>query len=143
MSDPRVGLVDRIAEAIQSEVLSGLLPSGTHLRQEALAERFGVSRTPVREALRKLEAARVVEFVPRRGAVIQGPSPRQIRDAYRVRADLEGLAAELAARWINDEQLERLRQAEELFRTSVHDFVARKATKEPRLSEDLAWVRAN
>jgi DNA-binding GntR family transcriptional regulator len=137
------GLVDAIAQAIQTEVLSGALPSGTRLRQEALAERFGVSRTPVREALRKLEAARVVVSLPRRGVIVHAPSPKEIRDGYLVRADLEGLAAELAARWIHDEQLNELKRAEDLFRSSVHQFVAAKGVSEQVPSEDLDWVRAN
>ena len=62
-------LVDRLAAAIQSTVLSGAVPVGTRLRQKALAEQFGVSRTPVREALRKLQAIGLVELdaEPRRG----------------------------------------------------------------------------
>ena len=58
------GLVDRLAAAIQSRVLSGDLPSGARLRQETLASQFGVSRTPVREALRKLQSSGVVTVEP-------------------------------------------------------------------------------
>ena len=58
---------------------------GTRLRQEALAEEFGVSRTPVREALRKLQASGLVELRPNRGAQCRGPRRREIRDAYEVR----------------------------------------------------------
>jgi DNA-binding GntR family transcriptional regulator len=102
-----------------------------------------VSRTPVREALRKLEAARVVVFLPRRGAVIRVPSTKDVRDAYLVRADLEGLAAQLAARWINDDQIDELRRAEELFRRSVRQFVTRKDTTRNAPATDLEWIRAN
>jgi DNA-binding GntR family transcriptional regulator len=136
-------LVESIAQAIQTEVWSGALASGTRLRQEALALRFGVSRTPVREALRKLEAAHVIEFVPRRGAIVRAPSPKEIRDAYLVRADLEGLAAELAVRWIEDDGIEQLKRAEALFQTSVQEFVSTRNVRESPLSEDLGWVRAN
>jgi DNA-binding GntR family transcriptional regulator len=138
-------LVDSIAQAIQTEVMSGALPSGTRLRQEALAVRFGVSRTPVREALRKLEAAHVVEFVPRRGAIVRAPSPKEIRDGYLVRADLEGLAAELAARWVQDDQIEELKRAEALFQTSVQEFMSTRdvRVRDSALPEDLGWVRAN
>ena len=60
-------LVDRLAGAIQTQVLSGEVPIGTRLRQEALAEEFGVSRTPVREALRQLQSTGLVELLPNRG----------------------------------------------------------------------------
>jgi DNA-binding GntR family transcriptional regulator len=137
-------LVDAIAQAIQADVLSGSLASGTKLRQEALAARFGVSRTPIREALRKLEAARVIEVIPRRGALIRTPTTKEIRDAYLVRSELEGLAADLAARWIHDEQISELRRADEMFSRAVHDFVANKATgPTPSLSADVDWIRAN
>ena len=86
----RRALVDKLAATIQARVLSGELASGTRLRQEALAEEFGVSRTPVREALRKLQASGLVELRPNRGAHVRGLSPREIRDAYEVRAELEG-----------------------------------------------------
>src|SRR5215208_4765177 len=60
-------LVDRLAATIQARVLSGEFASGSRLRQESLATEFGVSRTPVREALRKLQAAGIVQLEPRRG----------------------------------------------------------------------------
>ena len=57
-------------------MLSGELVSGTRLRQEALADEFGVSRTPIREALRKLQASGLVELRPHRGALVEGRRPR-------------------------------------------------------------------
>jgi DNA-binding GntR family transcriptional regulator len=135
-------LVDRLAAAIQSQILGGSIPVGSRLRQEALAEKFEVSRTPVREALRKLEATGIVELLPNRGAVVRGPSARDIREAYEVRAELEGLAAELAAGLINDRDLRRLREAEELFRRSVTSLVARRGS-DPSWSDASSWVQAN
>jgi DNA-binding GntR family transcriptional regulator len=114
-------LVDHLAAEIQNRIMTGDLAPGTRLRQETLAVEFGVSRTPVREALRHLHASAVVELQPRRGAVVRGPSPRDIREAYLVRAELEGLAAELAADLITDEQLAELRLAASRFRSTVRD----------------------
>lgn len=108
-------LVDEIANAIRHEVATGRFPMGSRLRQEALAAEFGVSRTPIREALRKLQAEGLIVFEPRRGALVRGPAPREIREAYRVRSELEGLAAELAAGWIADQELRELADAERLF----------------------------
>jgi len=86
-------LVDRLAATIRSRVLAGEIPTGSWLRQESLAAQFGVSRTPVREALRKLQATGLVQLEPNRGAVVRGLTEREIREAYEVRAELEGLAA--------------------------------------------------
>jgi DNA-binding GntR family transcriptional regulator len=136
-------LVDRLAGAIQTRVLSGDVPVGSRLRQEALAEEFGVSRTPVREALRKLQASGLVELLPNRGAIVRGPSAREIREAYEVRAELEGLAAELAAGRISDRDLLRLREAQALFRRSVETLIARRARRPQPWKDESVWVQAN
>lgn len=142
----RRALVDHLAATLQSRVLSGQIPSGSRLRQETLATEFGVSRTPVREALRKLQATGIVELEPHRGALVRGPTAREIREAYEVRAELEGLAAELAARHIDDAQLRRLRDAERLFRHSIESLLAQRRSdpeSEPSWEDDTGWVRAN
>ena len=138
-------LVDRLASTIQARVLSGEIVRGTRLPQEALAAEFGVSRTPVREALRKLQAAGVVEVLPNRGAVVRGPSAREIRESYEVRTELEGLAAQLATTRIADAHLLQLREVEEVFRSSVGRLVAglRRDGSEMPWDEDDDWVRAN
>ncbi len=137
-------LVDRLATALQARVVSGDLPAGTRLRQTALAEEFGVSRTPVREALRKLQAAGLVELRPNRGALVRGLSPSEIRDAYEVRAELEGLAAGLAALHVTHEQLDRLLEAQREFRLALAGTVdARKQGMDPSDEEILRWGRAN
>jgi DNA-binding GntR family transcriptional regulator len=136
--------VERLAAAIQARVLSGDIPTGTRLRQATLASEFGVSRTPVREALRQLSASGVIAFEARRGAVVRGPTPRDVRDAYAVRAELEGFAAELAVRHIEDAQLDQLRKAEQLFRSSIGDVIeARKRGDERHWSTESEWERAN
>jgi DNA-binding GntR family transcriptional regulator len=146
VTEERRALVDKLAAQLQARVLSGELPSGTRLRQEALAEEFGVSRTPVREALRKLQASGLVELRPHRGALVRGLSSREIRDAYEVRAELEALAAGVAAVRIRQEQLERLHRAQGQFREALERVTARRTRNgRRRLSGDdiAAWVRAN
>lgn len=135
--------VERLAGAIQAQVLRGDVPVGTRLRQEALAEEFGVSRTPVREALRQLQATGLVELLPNRGAVVRGPSAREIREAYEVRAELEGLAARLAAERISDSDFVRLREAQALFRTSVTTLIARRSRRPAPWKDESVWVQAN
>jgi DNA-binding GntR family transcriptional regulator len=140
-------LVDRLAAAIQARVLSGEIPSGSRLRQESLATEFGVSRTPVREALRKLQAGGLVHVEPNRGAIVREPTPREVRDAYEVRAELEGLAAELACTRIRDDELERLHKAQTLFRRSVKTLLAWKRSRQPDApppeEAHAEWIRGN
>ena len=143
-AEERRALVDKLASQLHARVLSGELPSGTRLRQEALAEEFGVSRTPVREALQKLEAGGLVELQPHRGAVVRGLSPREIRDAYEVRAALEALAARLAAERITREQLERLNHAQGKFRAALKRTAARRrGGREVGEREIGLWGSAN
>jgi len=139
-------LVDRLAATIQARVLAGEFPSGSRLRQESLASEFGVSRTPVREALRKLQAGGLVQLEPNRGAVVRGPSAREVREAYEVRAELEGLAAELAAARIRDEELHRLHEAQALFERSVKTLLAWKRRREGGAPPEKAhgdWIAGN
>src|SRR5690242_15355831 len=137
-------LVDKLAATLQARVLNGELPMGARLRQAALAEEFGVSRTPVREALRKLQASGLVELRPNRGALVRGLSSREVRDAYEVRAELEGLAAELAALHVHHEHIDRLQEAQELFRSALSDAIAaREAGTEVSQEVSDRWGRAN
>jgi len=141
----RHALVDHIAATLQTRVLGGEIPGGTRLRQESLAAEFGVSRTPVREALRKLQADGIVELTPHRGAVVRGPTAREIREAYEVRAELEGFAADLATQRIRETQLQELRESVALFRTSMGSLIERRRAGGPgSTGADIAvWTRAN
>ena len=89
-------LVGSLADRISAKIFAGEYPPGSRLRQEALAEEFSVSRTPIREALRQLEVKGVIQHGPNQGAMVLAPNARDIRDAYQVRAELEGLAISLA-----------------------------------------------
>jgi DNA-binding GntR family transcriptional regulator len=90
-------LTDEIVLRLEKAILEGVYPPGTHLLQDELCEQFGVSRTPVRQALRDLQARNLVVLVPNRGATVRVPSRRDAQEVYAVRAELEGYAAELAA----------------------------------------------
>jgi DNA-binding GntR family transcriptional regulator len=89
---------DEIAFVLEAEILDGAFESGAHLMQADLCARFGVSRTPVREALLKLQAQNLVELIPNRGARIRIPTLMELTEVYSIRAELEGYAASLAAR---------------------------------------------
>ena len=139
----RRALVDKLASDLQRRVLNGDIPSGTRLRQNALAAEFGVSRTPIREALRKLQAGGLVELQPHRGALVRRLSSREIGQAYQVRAELEALAAELAATRIRHDELDRLNEAQEQFREGLARTV--EARERGGDGDDQAgrWGRAN
>jgi DNA-binding GntR family transcriptional regulator len=135
-------LVDELAAQIQTGILIGEHEIGSWLRQDALARRYGVSRTPVREALRKLQAADLVELRPHAGALVRGPTSREVRESYLVRAELEGVAAELAAPWISQRQLDELRRTEGMFEEAIQ-LAGR---TEGATSDDQAmnnWAEAN
>jgi DNA-binding GntR family transcriptional regulator len=138
-------LVDRLASAIQARILSGEIPSEARLRQASLAAEFGVSRTPVREALRKLQSAGVVVLEPNRGAVVRSPTARDVREAYLVRGELEGLAAELATPLLTDEDIAKLHSAQALFARSIESELERRRTgaQPAPWSAESDWERAN
>lgn len=95
----------RLIEAIAR----GELPPGTRLRETELSERLGLSRTPVREALRALEADGLVQHQPRHGAMVRQLDHAEVMELYEMRAVLEGTAARLAARMASDIELQALR----------------------------------
>ncbi|HOP74477.1 MAG TPA: GntR family transcriptional regulator [Bacillota bacterium] len=101
-------LRELVFESLREAIISGQLRPGERMMEIQLAEEMGVSRTPVREAIRKLELEGLVEMIPRKGAYVAGLSLRDIADVFEIRRALEGLAAELAADRITDEELERL-----------------------------------
>lgn len=103
-----MGLASDLAyEALVSDILSGVYPIGHRIREEEVAARVGTSRTPVREALRRLHAEGLVDLPPHRGAVVQA-SMYQIEELYDLRALLEGYGAERAAANRGDDDLAEL-----------------------------------
>ncbi len=106
---------DDIALALEEAIVSGEIPPGSTLRQEHLSEQFQVSRTPVREALRRLAALGLVTFEPNRGVRVRMLSRDEIREAFMVRAELEGLATEIATPKMTDDDLAELERAERRF----------------------------
>lgn len=89
---------EALAQHIADEIVAGRLKPGAALEEIPLAAAHGVSRTPVREALRRLESSGLVETRPRRGAVVARPEPRRLREIFAVMAELEALCAATAAR---------------------------------------------
>ncbi len=90
-------------ETIEDEIVTRQLPPGTRLDEVELAQRFAVSRTPIREALIQLASAGLVELRPRRGAIVAQISPQRLMEMFDVMAELEALCGRLAARRITPE----------------------------------------
>jgi DNA-binding GntR family transcriptional regulator len=106
---------DEIALVLEEAIVSGELEPGRVLRQEELSARFTVSRTPVREALRRLAALGLVSFEPNRGVRVRTITGDELREAFLVRAELESLATEIAAPRFTEAELEELEAAEREF----------------------------
>ena len=101
-------LRDVVFETLRDAIITQVLKPGERLMEIQLADEMGVSRTPVREAIRKLELEGLVIMVPRKGAYVAGVSMKDIHEVYEVRAALEMLAVSLAAERITDEELDAL-----------------------------------
>lgn len=97
-----------VSEALRDAIVSGVLKPGERLMEIQLAEELGVSRTPVREAIRKLELEGFVVMLPRRGTYVSDISLKDINEVFEVRTALDVLAAGLAAERITDEETEEL-----------------------------------
>ncbi len=102
-------LRDQVLEEVRRRIVEGEYPPGTRLTEERLAADFGVSRNPVREALRVVETEGFVTLTPRRGAVVATPDAGTIGDLFAIRGSLEATAARLAAERATDADVAALR----------------------------------
>jgi len=139
-----------VLEALREAIVTGVLEPGERLMEIQLAEELGVSRTPIREAIRKLELEGFVVMIPRKGAYVAGVSYKDVKDVFEIRAALEGLAAGLAAEKITDEEIEQMERVlhyekepdnlEEMVQSDT-DFHALlyKASR----NEKLIWILGN
>lgn len=100
----------RVFQKIREDILTGKYKEHDELREITLGEELGVSRTPVREALRQLELEGLVTIVPNRGAYVTGITTKDIHDIYKIRSMLEGLCARWATEHITEEQINELEE---------------------------------
>lgn len=103
-----------VFEELEEGILNGTIQPGENLTESKLSHDLGVSRTPVREALRMLEQKRLVEIIPNRGAIVLGISEKDLDDIYTIRMHIEGLGSRWAASNITEEQITELREIVEL-----------------------------
>ena len=112
-------LREMVYEELKMQILTGGIIPGTRMMEVELAEEMGVSRTPIREAIRKLEKEGLVTIEPRRGAYASRISTDDMVEILEVRQDLEGLAAGLAATRMDSEQLKELKTIAENYNKAV------------------------
>ena len=112
-------LREMVYEELKMQILKGAIIPGTRMMEVELAEEMGVSRTPIREAIRKLEKEGLVTIEPRRGAYASMISTEDMVEILEVRQDLEGLAAYFAADRMTDAQMEELRKESERYNDAV------------------------
>ena len=112
-------LRDVVFNTLRQAILRGELKPGERLMEIQLANKLGVSRTPIREAIRKLELEGLVLMIPRKGAEVAEITEKSLRDVLEVRRALEELAVELVCEKITEEQIQDLKDAAEEFKESL------------------------
>lgn len=129
---PRQSLTSAVADKLRDQIIRGEIPEGAQLRQDAIATQYHVSRIPVREALRQLDAEGLISIVPNRGAIVPALSPDDIRELFSIRALLEPEVLKLSIPHLKDEDL------------SQADAVLAKYVSELKREDHVsAWGRLN
>src|SRR3989304_1919350 len=106
--DNHLTLREKIVETIRNAIVNGQLASGTRVAEPDLADKFGISRTPIREAFRQLESEGCITVIPRRGAIVASRSPKDVADFYDLKAVLEGYAARTAAKKLTPKDIDKM-----------------------------------
>lgn len=109
-SSDRYSLRGKVFHQLREDILSGHYKEHEELREMAISEEMGVSRTPVREALRQLELEGLVSIIPNKGAYVTGITRKDVEDIYAIRSLLEGLCARWATAYITEKQLDALEE---------------------------------
>ncbi len=134
MRDHRtISIADQIFEQLQSDILTGKYQKGELLSEQKLSEELGVSRTPIREAIRRLEQDHILQDTSK-GTVVIGISPEDMLDMYDIRVLLEGQAAARAAKNITDEQLAEMKDILDLQKFYI-DKDAEMSTKKDNIRD--------
>ena len=132
-------LRDVVFNTLRQAILKGELEPGERLMEIQLAERLGVSRTPIREAIRKLELEGLVLMIPRKGAEVAKISARSLRDVLEVRRALEELAIGLACQRMSEEEVGNLQKAQEDFKNAIAEGDAMKIAETDEHYHDVIY----
>jgi len=129
---PRQSLTSAVADKLRDQIIRGEIPEGAQLRQDAIATEYHVSRIPVREALRQLDAEGLIAIVPNRGAIVPALSPSDIGELFSIRALLEPEVLKLSIPHLTSDDFS---EADEVLRTYVREL--------RRQEHVSAWGRLN
>ena len=133
-------LRDVVFNTLRQAIITGEFAPGERLMEIALANRLGVSRTPVREAIRKLELEGLVLMIPRKGAEVAKISEKSLRDVLEVRRSLEELAIELACQRMTDEEIDQLEQRQNAFKNAIHKGNAMNIAETDEAFHDVIYL---
>ncbi|UOO82481.1 GntR family transcriptional regulator [Uruburuella testudinis] len=114
-----LSLTEQLVDSIRQDILDGIYPPDTQLRQDALADKHGVSRIPVREALLQLEAEGLVSIVPRKGAVVTGLSLQEVNDVFELRILLEPRLYRVSAPQLNSAAIDVAAEVNRRYRHAI------------------------
>ena len=128
-----------VFNTLRDAILTGELAPGERLMEIQLADKLGVSRTPVREAIRKLELEGLAIMLPRRGAIVASITISDLQDVLEVRRVLEGLTIELACKRMNEEELEQLKQGAEAFEKAARENDLTEIAKKDEAFHDVIY----
>lgn len=129
---PRQSLTSAVADKLRDQIIRGEIAEGSQLRQDAIATQYGVSRIPVREALRQLDAEGLIAIVPNRGAVVPALSPDDIGELFSIRALLEPEVLKLSIPYLTDEDF-----------SEAETILAKYVSELQRDDHVSAWGRLN
>lgn len=108
IKEKHLTLREKILESIRDAIISGKITPGSRVSEPELADRFGISRTPIREAFRQLESEGYLKVIPRKGAVVSAFTQKDVEEFYAIKSILEGYAARLACSKLSDKEIVRL-----------------------------------
>lgn len=130
-------MYDRVTDRIRNEIMNGKLPAHARLKAPELAERLGVSPSPVREALQKLQAEGLILLRPNQGAVVKGLDSEEFVHAMRLRAAIEGMQAGLCATMGDASLIKKIKSAAEKFEAAVKSGEREKRVRANTLYHEL------
>ena len=133
-------LRDVVFNTLRQSILTGELKPGERLMEIHLADKLGVSRTPIREAIRKLELEGLVTMIPRRGAEVAQITEKNLKDVLEVRRALDALTVELACERISEEELESLQNARDTFARAIKTKDANKIAQADVAFHDIILI---
>ncbi|NMB44705.1 MAG: GntR family transcriptional regulator, partial [Clostridiales bacterium] len=132
--DEYMPLRDIVFHTLRKAIITGELPPGERLMETQLGEKLGVSRTPIREAIRKLELEGLVIMVPRKGAQVAQFTQKDIKDVLEVRASLEALAARLACEHMDERSFLHLQLV-----NTEYEYAAKEKDIETMINKDVEF----